>query len=226
MLSVAVITVLSYLVGSIPASLWISRHFFHIDIREYGSGNVGATNAFRILGWKAGMLTTLVDAGKGILAAGVIASIRLDGLPSGFGAWEVEMIVRLLAGVAAVAGHMYPLYAGFRGGKGVNTAAGALAAITPLTIVIVAIVFVAVLLQSRYVSLASISAALSFPSVVAIRKFVFHVDAMDMSLLIFGGFLALLILYAHRGNIKRLLDGSEKRILSFKPHGGRLKGNT
>jgi glycerol-3-phosphate acyltransferase PlsY len=223
MLSLAVITILSYLVGSIPGSLWISKHFFRVDIRHHGSGNVGATNAFRILGWKAGLLTTIVDMGKGILAAGVIASIRLDGLPAGFGAWEVEMIVRLIAGVAAVAGHMFPLYAGFKGGKGVNTAAGALAAITPLTIVIVCVVFFVVLLQSRYVSLASIMAALSFPSVVAIRKFVFHVDAMDMSLLIFGGFLALVIVYAHRGNIRRLLDGTEKRILSFKPHGSRLE---
>ncbi len=223
MLSLVVITILSYLVGSIPGSLWISKHFFKIDIREYGSGNVGATNAFRILGWKAGLLTTLVDAGKGIFAAGIVASIRLDDLPAGFAAWEVEMIVRLLAGVAAVAGHMFPLYAGFRGGKGVNTAAGALAAITPLTIVIVTVVFIVVLLQSRYVSLASILAALSFPSVVAVRKFVFHVDTMDMSLLIFGGFLALVIVYAHRNNIKRLLDGTEKRILSFKPHGSRVE---
>jgi glycerol-3-phosphate acyltransferase PlsY len=222
MLSVIVITILSYLIGSVPASLWISKHFFKVDIRDYGSGNVGATNAFRVLGWKAGLLTTLVDAGKGVLAVGVIGSIRIDDLPSGFGAWEVEMIVRLIAAVAAVVGHMFPLYAGFRGGKGVNTAAGALAAITPLTIVIVAIVFVLVLLQSRYVSLASISAALSFPSVVAIRKFVFHVDAMDMSLLIFGGALALAIVYAHRANIRRLLNGTEKRILSFKPHGSRL----
>lgn len=222
MLSLATITVLSYLVGSIPASLWISKHFFHIDIREYGSGNVGATNAFRILGWKAGVMTTAVDAGKGVLAAGIIASIRLDNLPAGFPNWEVEMIVRLIAAVAAVAGHMFPLYAGFKGGKGVNTAAGALVAITPLTIGIVAVVFVLVLLQSRYVSLASISAAISFPSVVAIRKFIFHVDAMDMSLLIFGGLLAIVVIYAHRGNIRRLLDGTEKRILSFKPHGSRV----
>lgn len=223
MLSLAVIIILSYLVGSVPASLWISRPFFKIDIREYGSGNIGATNAFRILGWKAGLLTTLVDAGKGILATGVIASIRLDDLPAGFASWEVEMIVRLVAGVASVAGHMFPLYAGFKGGKGVNTAAGALAAITPLTIVIVTVVFFIVLLLSRYVSLASILAALAFPGVVAIRKFVFHVDAMDMSLLIFGGFLALVIVYSHRGNIKRLLDGTEKRILSFRPHGSRLE---
>lgn len=222
MLSVVAILILSYLVGSIPASLWISKRFFHIDIRNYGSGNVGATNAFRVLGWKAGLMTTAVDSGKGVLAAGIIASIRLDDLPAGFPNWEVEMIVRLLAAVAAVAGHMFPLYAGFKGGKGVNTAAGALIAITPLTIGIVAVVFFLVLLQSRYVSLASISAAVSFPSVVAIRKFIFHVDAMDMSLLIFGGLLALAVVYAHRTNIKRLLDGTEKRILSFKPHGSRV----
>lgn len=223
MQSLVVIIVLSYLAGSVPASLWISRQFFGVDIRQHGSGNVGATNAFRILGWKAGLLTTLVDAGKGILAAGLIASIRIDDLPAGFGSWEVETVVRLIAGVAAVAGHMFPLMAGFRGGKGVNTSAGALIAITPLTIAIAVVVFMVVLLQSRYVSLASISAALAFPTTVAVRKYIFGIESLDASLLIFGTVMALFIVAAHRTNIKRLVQGTEKRILSFKPHGSRLE---
>lgn len=223
MLSLFVILILSYLAGSIPASLWISRHFFRVDIRNFGSGNVGATNAFRILGWKAGVLTTLVDAGKGVLAAGLIASIRLDDLPAGFGAWEVETVVRLLAGIAAVAGHMFPVMAGFKGGKGVNTSAGALLAITPLTILIVFLVFAVVLLQSRYVSLASLTAAVSFPTTIAVRRYVFHIDSLDPSLLILGSVMALAIIFAHRNNIRRLVDGSEKRIRSFKPHGSRLE---
>jgi len=223
MLSLFVILILSYLAGSIPASLWISRQFFRVDIRDFGSGNVGATNAFRILGWKAGVLTTLVDAGKGVLAAGLIASIRLDDLPAGFGAWEVETVVRLLAGIAAVAGHMYPIMAGFKGGKGVNTSAGALLAITPLTILIVFLVFAVVLLQSRYVSLASLTAAVSFPTTIAVRRYIFHIDSLDPSLLILGSVMALAIIFAHRNNIRRLVEGSEKRIRSFKPHGSRLE---
>lgn len=223
MLSLFVILILSYLAGSIPASLLISRHFFHVDIRNFGSGNVGATNAFRILGWKAGVLTTLVDAGKGVLAAGLIASIRLDNLPAGFGAWEVETVVRLLAGIAAVAGHMYPIMAGFKGGKGVNTSAGALLAITPLTILIVFFVFAVVLLQSRYVSLASLTAAISFPTTIAVRRYIFHIDSLDPSLLILGSVMALAIVFAHRANIRRLVEGTEKRIRSFRPHGSRLE---
>jgi glycerol-3-phosphate acyltransferase PlsY len=222
MLSITAILLLSYLAGSIPASVWIGKTFYGVDIRKYGSGNAGATNVFRVLGWKAGVLTTLVDAGKGVLAAGLIASIRVDDLPSGFVAWEVETVVRLLAGIAAVVGHMYPVWAGFRGGKGVNTSAGALVAITPVTVLIVVLVFAVVLLNSRYVSLASIMAAVSFPTTVAVRRYVFGIESLDPSLLIFGAVLALGIVVAHRGNIRRLLRGQEKRIRSFRPHGSRL----
>jgi glycerol-3-phosphate acyltransferase PlsY len=222
MLSIVTILILSYLAGSIPASVWIGKTLYGVDIRQHGSGNAGATNVFRVLGWKAGVLTTLVDAGKGVLAAGLIASIRLDDLPSGFLAWEVETVVRLLAGIAAVAGHMYPLWAGFRGGKGVNTSAGALIAITPVTVLIVALVFMVVLFNSRYVSLASITAALSFPTTVAVRRYLFHIESLDPSLLIFGALLALGIVVAHRSNIRRLIKGQENRIRSFRPHGSRL----
>ena len=99
---------------------------YGVDVRKHGSLNAGATNVFRVLGWKAGVLSTVVDLGKGLLAAGVIASIRIDELPSGFAFWQVESVVRLLAGIAAIVGHMLPIWARFRGGKGVNTAAGVL----------------------------------------------------------------------------------------------------
>ena len=117
--------ILSYLAGSIPGSVWIGKALYGLDVRKYGSCNAGATNAFRVLGWKAGVLSTLVDIGKGLFAAGIIATIRLDdGLPSGFAFWQVESVVRLMAGMAAVTGHMWPVWARFAGGKGVNTAAG------------------------------------------------------------------------------------------------------
>ncbi len=218
--SLIVIVVLSYLVGSIPTSVWLGR-LRRIDIRRYGSGNAGATNTFRVLGWKFGIIALLIDFFKGLLAAGVIASIRIDNLPSGIGAWEIETVVRLIAGVAAVVGHMFPVLANFRGGKGVNTSAGVLMALTPITTLIVIGIFVVVLLSSRYVSLSSMVASIAFPATVAIRRYFFGID-LDPSLLVIGSLLALGIIYAHRSNIRRLLQGNENRIRSFRPATGQL----
>lgn len=222
MLSLIVIVILSYLVGSIPGSVWVGKLLYKIDLRGHGSGNAGATNAFRVMGWKAGLLATCVDLGKGLLAAGVIATIRIDGLPSGFEAWEVETFVRMMAGIAAVVGHMFPVWAHFKGGKGVNTAAGVLFALTPITMFITLGVFALVLFTSRYVSLASLSAAVAFPSAVAIRKYLFGVDALDPSILVLSLVIALGIFIAHRTNIKRLINGTENRIRTFRPAKGML----
>lgn len=223
MLSLTVILLASYLVGSIPASVWIGKAMYGVDVRQHGSGNAGATNAFRVLGWKAGTMATLVDLGKGLLAAGVIATIRLDPLPEVPGGWEASTVVRLVAGVFAVIGHMFPLWANFKGGKGVNTAAGMLLALTPISMYITLGVFVLVLLSSRYVSLASLSAVVAFPSTIAVRKYLFGIDSLDASLLIFSAVLALGIILAHRSNIKRLLNGTENRIRTFRPARG-LRG--
>ena len=220
MATLLVILFLSYLVGSIPASVWIGKALYGIDVRKHGSGNAGATNAFRVLGWKAGLLSTLVDVGKGLFAAGVIATLRFGPVPDLFGPWESATAIRLLAGVAAVAGHMYPVWAHFRGGKGVNTSAGVLFALTPVTMWITLLVFALVLLAFRYVSLASLMAAIAFPATIAIRRYVFHIEALDPSLLIFGIVLAAGIIYAHRKNIDRLLRGQESRVRTFKPGGG------
>ena len=225
MASIAVILLLSYLAGSIPGSVWMGQLLYGVDVRKHGSLNAGATNVFRVLGWKAGVLSTIVDLGKGLLAAGVIASIRIDELPSGFAFWQVESVVRLLAGIAAIVGHMLPIWARFRGGKGVNTAAGVLFAITPKTMWIVIGVFALVLYISRYVSLASIIAAIMFPATIAIRMFVFDIEALDRSLLLFGGIFALAILYAHRSNIRRLIAGTENKVQKFRlAHGMRGRG--
>ena len=220
MISLVVILLSSYLVGSIPGSIWIGKWMHGVDVRSYGSRNAGATNVFRVLGWKAGLLASCVDLGKGLLAAGVIASLRLDSLPAGTEAWQMETIVRMLAGLCAVVGHMYPIWAGFRGGKGVNTAGGMLFVLTPVTMWITLVAFLIVLLSSRYVSVASLSAAVVFPSTVAIRRYVFGIDALDPSLLIFGVLLAAGIVYAHRTNIRRLIAGTENRIRSFRPARG------
>lgn len=224
MWSLLLIVLISYFLGSIPGALWSSKALHGVDIRNYGSHNCGATNAFRVVGWQAGALATIVDFGKGFLAAGVVAwVIRIDPIPSTlalFGGDEY-VVLGLLAGIVAVIGHMYPIFARFEGGKGVNTAAGMLLALTPVTMAITLAIFTVVLLSSRYVSLSSITAAIAFPTIVAVRRFWFGVD-LDPSLLVFGGLLALAIIVAHRSNIQRLLNGTESQISSFAPAQGML----
>jgi len=222
MTSVVVIMLLSYLVGSIPGSLWAGKVLYGIDLREHGSGNAGATNAFRVLGWKAGVVSTVIDLGKGLLAAGIIAPLlRIDPLPTwGLVPWQATTVVCLVAGLVAILGHMFPIWAKFQGGKGMNTAAGVLFALTPITTAIVLGIFVVVLLSFRYVSLASITAAIAFPSTVAIRRYLFDIESLDPSLLVFGAVMAAGIIFAHRSNIKRLLRGNENRVRSFRPAKG------
>ena len=220
--TVLIILGLSYLVGSIPASLWAGQLFENVDLREHGSGNAGATNAFRVLGWEAGVIAMIVDLGKGVLAAGVIPFlVGMEGIPHwGLVPWEAQTVLCIAAGLTAVVGHIFPVWAGFQGGKGVNTSAGVLLALTPQTTLIVVALFVVVLLISRYVSLASMMAAVAFPSAVAIRRYLFGIDRLDPSLLIFGIFLCVAVLVAHRSNIRRLLRGEENRVSSFRPAKG------
>lgn len=222
MTSVLLILLLSYLVGSIPASLWAGKLLYGLDVRQHGSGNAGATNAFRVFGWKAGVIATIVDMGKGLIAAGLIPHlVGMGGIPHpGYTPWEAEMVVRILAGLAAVGGHMFPIWARFRGGKGVNTSAGVLFALTPVTTAIVLAIFAVVLFTSRYVSLASLTAAIAFPSTVAIRRYVFGIESLDPSLLVFTILMGIGVIVAHRTNIQRLLRGNESRIRSFRPARG------
>jgi len=222
MLSLAVIVFLSYMAGSIPSSVWVGKIMYNKDLREYGSGNAGATNAFRVLGWKAGLLATVVDLGKGLLSAGVIATIRIDEIPAGLGFWEADSVIRLIAGLAAVIGHMYPVLAGFKGGKGVNTTAGVLLALTPMVMLITLVVFAIVLFTSRYVSLAALIATVTYPSAIAFSKYVLHTDSLDSSVFFFSLILATSIFLAHRSNIQRLREGKESRIKAF----GMAKGMT
>lgn len=220
MLSLLLILVLSYLIGSIPSSVWLGKLVHGIDVRDHGSGNAGATNAFRVLGWQVGASALAFDMGKGAFAAGVLALIRVNTLPA-LGAWELDTVVALLAGLAAILGHMFPLYLGFDGGKGVATTAGVLLAITPVTMVIVMAIFVAVLLPSGYVSLASMLSAVSFPITAAVQKYGFGAE-LDPSILIVGVGLALGIVFAHRSNIKRLIAGEENQFQSFRPAKGMI----
>lgn len=223
MISLATIILLSYLVGSIPGSILIGKWLHGVDVRKHGSGNPGATNVFRVLGWKSGVLSSVIDMGKGFVAAGFIATIRIDGLPYLVEAWEMDTVIRLIAGIAAVAGHMFPVWARFHGGKGVNTSGGALLAIEPISMVITLATFAIVLLSTRYVSLGSLAAAVAFPSSVAIRKYVFGVETIDPSLVIISVAMAIGLFVAHRPNIIRLLNGTENRVKNFRPARGSLR---
>ncbi|MBL8967346.1 MAG: glycerol-3-phosphate 1-O-acyltransferase PlsY [Spirochaetaceae bacterium] len=202
-LSLLAMVALAYVAGSFPTSIIIGKLFFHKDIRAEGSGNAGGTNSFRVFGWKAGLAVVVVDVGKGALAALLISRL---GAPSGL---PVEAL-RLLGGLAAVVGHVWTVFAGFRGGKGVATAAGALIAAAPLPAAGAGLVFALVLFTTGIVSLGSIAAACAFPAWILLLG----LAGLPVSpvLLGFGLLLAPLIAFTHRANIGRLRRGEEKRF--------------
>jgi len=224
MLSILVVVLLSYLIGAIPSSLWVGKYYFKIDIREHGSGNAGATNTFRILGWKAGTLVLLFDFGKGLLCTTVISQLAWSigaGPAVLYSGWEPDAMILIFAGVAAVIGHMFPVYSKFIGGKGAATACGMLYGIEPVSISISLSIFLIVMFSTRYVSLGSIVSTLFYPFSQLILRYGFNWD-IDGSIILFSSALSLAIVIKHKGNIKRLLDGTENRVSSFKPSKGRL----
>ena len=210
------ILIAAYLLGSFPSSIVIGKLFFHIDIRDYGSGNAGGTNAVRVFGKTAGIAVILLDVGKGaaaVLLAGELARIFEVEL-----LWSSEDILELSAGIAAVLGHIWTIFASFRGGKGVATAAGMLLAIYPAAVGISALIFVLVVWISGIVSLGSMITAICFPPVLFLLKQLGFSDTSDF-LLVASIPIALLILFTHRRNIGRLLRGEEKRIFGSDKRG-------
>ncbi|MCK5828518.1 glycerol-3-phosphate 1-O-acyltransferase PlsY [Candidatus Bipolaricaulota bacterium] len=204
MMSLAVLLVLSYLLGAFPSSIVYGKVFRKVDVREHGSGNAGGTNAWRVLGWKIGLPVMLTDAAKGAVASLLIARIPLGTLP-------LELsTVALLCGVAALLGHVFPVYTRFRGGKGVATGAGMLLANAPIPVAFALGVFALVLFLFGRVSLASMLAAISLPISVALIEWTTPTDEYPVLLLALTIALALFILYTHRANIRRLLRGEEK----------------
>ncbi len=208
------IIILSYLVGSIPSALIISRLVKGQDIRTFGSGNIGSTNAMRMLGWKWGLVVQVMDVLKGIVAVMVIAHLHYGDFPfNNRTPFEDFTVVQIIAGVAAVLGHIFSVFVNFKGGKGINTALGMLVGIAPIEISIAVGVFVIVLVVTGYVSLGSISAATAFPTTMFLRFNVFGVDIPSYHTLIaFSVGIAALLIFAHRSNIKRLLAGQEHRF--------------
>jgi len=190
---------LAYLIGSIPTAVWIGKAFHGIDVREHGSGNAGATNVMRVLGVRTGIPVLLFDMVKGF------TSVYLGRLQTALSTGdEFFVILSILLGVFAVIGHIYPIFAGFRGGKGVATIAGVCFALQPAATASALAVFILVLIIWKYVSVASISAGFSFPIWVILA----YRDT-SLSLAIFSVLAALLLVYTHRKNISRLLQGTE-----------------
>jgi glycerol-3-phosphate acyltransferase PlsY len=195
-----------------------------VDIRNHGSGNAGATNTFRLLGWQPGVTVLLIDFFKGFSCSLWISQLAYfigSGPVTLIEVWSVDPFLSIACGITAVVGHMFPLYANFEGGKGMATAAGMLCGIEPVSVGLAAIVFVIVMVSSRYVSLASLVSAFVYPLLLVMLRYGFG-WSIDGSILIFGAIAGIGIIIKHRGNIKRLLEGTENKVSSFEPAVGWL----
>lgn len=205
-LMLIVIMILAYLMGSIPTAVWTGRIFHNIDIREHGSGNAGATNVIRVLGWKTGIPVMIVDVAKGWAAAMLPVFFSISDMLPG------ELInYQILAGILAIIGHVYPIFAGFRGGKGVGSTFGVLLALNLLLTLSCLGIFLVVLFISGYVSLSSMSAGVAFP------VFLFTVFSTPSPVFkAFSIFIAVSLIITHRKNIQRLIKGEESKFLRKK----------
>jgi glycerol-3-phosphate acyltransferase PlsY len=194
---------IAYFIGSIPTAFWVGKYFHGIDIREHGSKNAGATNTFRVLGKKSGWLVLTVDVMKGVAAATLPYWYQSQLI----GFKDELLIMQLSASFSAVFGHVFPIFAGFRGGKGVATSLGIVIGLNPIAAAICLGVFLIVFIFSKYVSLGAISAAFVFPFV---SYFILKNDIRIM--IIFTIVLSFLVIVAHRKNISRLLKGEENKM--------------
>ena len=198
------IILVAYLIGSIPSSVWISKYFFDVDIRDYGSGNAGATNTFRVLGKKWGTIVMVADMLKGLVAVKLVYLLPYYNVP------EHDVIrtsLQIGLGLAAVIGHIYPIWADFRGGKGVATLFGLVLGISPWSALCCTGVFLLVLYLTRFVSLSSILASVAFPVFILI---IFNYD--NHAYRVFAVGVALLVILTHQKNIGRLIKGSESKV--------------
>jgi len=202
-IKLAITLILSYLVGSVPTAVWTGKIFHHIDIRQHGSGNAGATNVIRVLGWKTGIPVLIIDVFKGWLAASLPVLLHLSDPGT-----AMLVNLQILCGLLAISGHIYPVFAGFRGGKGVATIFGTLLALNPLLTLSCIGVFLAVLFISGYVSLSSMSAGVAFP----LFLFLFF-DTPSLIFSLFSYLVTLALIYTHRKNISRLSKGEEPKFI-------------
>jgi glycerol-3-phosphate acyltransferase PlsY len=195
-------TVLGYLLGSIPTAVWLGKNKYGIDVREHGSHNAGATNTFRVLGQKAGIVVLSIDVLKG-LAATVLPLIMMPDLLGS----DALVNIQMLSSMACVLGHVFPVFANFDGGKGVATSLGVIIGLHPPAAIIALGIFLAVYLAFSFVSLGAICAAISFPMLLYFR---FHVSSFN--LILFSTILSLAVIVAHKKNILRLLNKTEPKM--------------
>ncbi|EJS8318022.1 glycerol-3-phosphate 1-O-acyltransferase PlsY [Listeria monocytogenes] len=193
-INLILLSLLAYVIGSIPSGLWIGKIFYKKDIRDFGSGNLGATNSFRVLGIKAGSIVTVLDILKGTVATFLPFFFQLN----------VDHHFWLLTGAFAIIGHSFPLFAGFRGGKAVATSAGVILAYAPLLFVAALVVFLVTLKLSKYVSLSSMIGALA--------ALIISLFMGDWILIILVACIALFVIWRHRANITRIRNGEEPKI--------------
>jgi len=195
----------AYLLGSIPTAVWIGKFFYKIDVREYGSGNAGATNTFRVLGKKAGIPVLIIDVLKGFAAVNL--AYVSDYTPHS----NQFINLQLVLGIASLIGHIFPIFASFRGGKGIATLLGIVLAVHLYGALIAIGIFMVVLFATSYVSLGSIIAAILFPFII-IGVFKETVP----SLIIFSILIAIMVLITHQKNIERLLRREESKAKLIK----------
>ena len=218
MINLAIVILLSYIIGSMPTSIMLSKWKHGFDIRTKGSGNAGGTNVFRVLGWKSGVLVMAVDMGKGVVATALISRLFWDPTLPFYNRTPFDdfTIIQMICGGAAIVGHIWTVFAGFKGGKGIATGAGMLLGITPTEFGISIGVFLLVFWAYKYVSLGSVAAAVAFPLSLFVRHNLFGDEIQSYrTLIVFSLSVAVLLIYSHRHNIKRLIDGTEKKITSF-----------
>ncbi len=200
--------IVSYLIGSMPTALWFGKAFYGIDIREHGSGNSGATNTFRVLGKKAGMIVLLIDVLKGLTAASLVRYLYFVDPGS------VRFVnLQLLFGLVSVIGHIFPIYANFKGGKGIATLLGMVIGIHYLSALVCFALFLVILFSTRYVSLSSILSAIAFPLIAIIIY-----KNEEPFFVAFGIAAAVMVVLTHQKNIVRLVAGSENKAKLLKKH--------
>ena len=193
---IPLLLILSYVVGATPTSFWVGRAVYGVDLRREGSGNLGATNVFRVLGWRAAVPVVLADVAKGWIPVGLLASLAGAGF-----AWTLAF------GAAAIVGHVFIFWLGFRGGKGVATSAGVFLGLAPWAVLGSFVVWAGLTFSSGYVSLGSLGAAVVLPVLIAVTP---HQGGNGLT--VFAAALALFVIWAHRANVGRLLRGEENRF--------------
>ena len=201
-MSTIILIIVAYILGSVPNALWIGKVFKGIDIREHGSKNTGSTNAARVLGAKLGILTLILDISKGAIPVALSLFMKANLLENITGISNLDFI---MIGIFAIVGHSFSIFMKFKGGKAVATTVGVFTVLVPKALLLAAVVFFVIFALTRYVSVSSITAAISLPI------FIFFLYG-NIPYTVFGGIITILIIVKHKSNIQRLLNGTESRF--------------